>query len=123
MAGSSGRKPGVNVSQYIADLNKVPSDFDLDRSAEDAFSLDEELAQFTNAEFLDFDSGNFLDGSATTGIDYSENADVDTTKNEQVKAGKQPTMSFAPRIASSAGFPHKQDFASSPIPLLANSHN
>ena len=85
MAGPSGRKSGVNGSHYIADLNKVPSTFDVDRSSDEAFGLDDELAQFTNAEFLDFDAGNFLDGSGATAMDFSsegQRTNLDTKGNQ-----------------------------------------
>lgn len=93
MAGYGARRPGVNVSQYIADLNKEPSAFELDRSAEDNFNVDDELAQFTNAEFLDFDSNNFLDNNATGPMDFSEGADADADagvgKPDTTQAGEK----------------------------------
>lgn len=62
-----GRKNGVNVSQYIANLNKEPSAVEVAKSDEQNFTVDDaSLAQFTNAEFLDFDAGDFL--SDTNGV-------------------------------------------------------
>ena len=90
MAGYTGRKHGVNVSQYIADLNKEPSAFELERSAEDTFSLDDELAQFTNAEFLDFDSGSFLDSNAGQAIDFNDGQDSEVGKADNSKANGKP---------------------------------
>lgn len=58
---NSGRK-APNVSQYLANLNAMPSPHDMATKQEENFGLDDDLAQFTNAEFLDFDSGaDFLD--------------------------------------------------------------
>ena len=93
MAGyGGGRKTGVNVSQYIADLNKEPSTFDFEQS-EDNINIDEELAQFTNTEFLDFDSTSFLDGNAS-GMDFSaDNAEGDVMKAEN--ASKAPGLDFS----------------------------
>ena len=49
-----GRKPS-NVSNYLANLNTIPSAHDVAIQHQDDFNLDDELAQFTNTEFLDFD--------------------------------------------------------------------
>ena len=52
---NSGRKV-PNVSQYLANLNTIPSAHDV-ATQDDNFDIDEQLAQFTNVEFLDFDTG------------------------------------------------------------------
>ena len=54
-AHNTGRK-APNVSQYLANLNTIPSAHDL-ATQEENFDIDEQLAQFTNVEFLDFDTG------------------------------------------------------------------
>lgn len=54
-AHNNGRK-APNVSQYLANLNAIPSAQDL-AAQEENFDIDEQLAQFTNVEFLDFDTG------------------------------------------------------------------
>jgi hypothetical protein len=58
MAGYSGRR-APNFSQYIDDLNAIPSPYDQalqqQQRQQNSFSLDEELALFTNTEFFDFD--------------------------------------------------------------------
>ncbi len=60
MDGYKGRK-APNVSQYLANLNALPSAHDLATQQQEDFSIDDELAQFTNTEFLDFDAGDFLE--------------------------------------------------------------
>lgn len=55
----NGRR-GPNVSEYIANLNAIPSAQDL-QSAQDNFNLDDELAMFTNTQFFDFDLGQDAD--------------------------------------------------------------
>jgi hypothetical protein len=50
-----------NVSEYIANLNAVPSAQDLQNSNADSFNLDEDLAMFTNTQFFDFDLGHDAD--------------------------------------------------------------
>lgn len=57
MANFNGRR-APNFAQYLDDLNAIPSPYDQavqQRQQENAFNLDEELALFTNTEFLDFD--------------------------------------------------------------------
>ena len=55
-----GRK-GPNVSHYLANLNALPSAHDVTTQQPDDFSIEDELAQFTNTEFLDFDTGDFME--------------------------------------------------------------
>ncbi len=85
MAGYHGnRKSGGNVSQYIANLNKEPSAFEVATSEEQNYSVDDDsLAQFTNADFLDFESGDFLnEGNGVSGsLDFD-----DGVKGEKRKA-------------------------------------
>ena len=65
----NGRR-GPNVSEYIANLNAIPSAQDI-QSAQDTFGLEDDLAMFTNTNFFDFDLGvpdaDFLEGGA--GVD------------------------------------------------------
>jgi len=63
MSGYSPRK-APNVSQYIANLNALPSAHDLATQQQDGYPLDDDLAIFTNAEFFDFDIGENIDQSA-----------------------------------------------------------
>ena len=59
MSGYSTRK-ALNVSQYIANLNTIPSAHDL-ATQQEGYQLDDDLAIFTNAEFFDFDLGENID--------------------------------------------------------------
>jgi len=52
----NGRR-GPNVSEYIANLNAIPSAQDIQNS-QDNFNLDDDLAMFTNTQFFDFDVGH-----------------------------------------------------------------
>ncbi|OAX78040.1 hypothetical protein ACJ72_07654 [Emergomyces africanus] len=54
MSGYNGRR-APNFSQYLNELNTIPSPYDQAQQAQDLFDVDAELALFTNAEFLDFD--------------------------------------------------------------------
>ncbi|GFF92742.1 regulatory protein cys-3 [Aspergillus udagawae] len=57
MSGYNGRR-APNFSQYIDDLNAIPSPYDQalqQQQRQDTFNLDAELSLFTNTEFFDFD--------------------------------------------------------------------
>jgi len=49
------------VSEYIANLNAIPSAQDLQNSSQDNFNIDDDLAMFTNTQFFDFDVGHGTD--------------------------------------------------------------
>ena len=51
------------MSQYIANLNTIPSAHDLDSPQQDDYSLEDDLALFTNTEFFDFDAGGNIEQS------------------------------------------------------------
>lgn len=57
MSSYNGRR-APNFSQYLEDLNAIPSPFEQSAQQSD-FNIDAELALFTNAEFYDF--GHFGD--------------------------------------------------------------
>lgn len=48
---------GPNVSEYIANLNTIPSAQEM-QSTQENFDIDDDLAMFTNTQFFDFDIGN-----------------------------------------------------------------
>ncbi|OXV10689.1 hypothetical protein Egran_01548 [Elaphomyces granulatus] len=56
MSSYNGRRV-PNFSQFLDDLNTIPSPYDQAlQQQDDSFNIDAELALFTNTEFLDFDS-------------------------------------------------------------------
>lgn len=59
MDGYKARK-APNVSRYLANLNALPSAHDL-ATQQDEFNIEDELAQFTNTEFLDFDAEGLME--------------------------------------------------------------
>lgn len=64
MSGYAGRRgQPVNVSQLLQDLNRIPEP--APQPEENLPSLDDELAMFTNTNFIDWDSGT-PHGSAHT---------------------------------------------------------
>jgi len=69
---SSGRR-GPNFSQYLNDLNTIPSPYDQDMQKQEQQDLfDAELALFTNAEFLEFDTVGDLSGNVSANFDTLE---------------------------------------------------
>ncbi|EFQ98814.1 regulatory protein Cys-3 [Nannizzia gypsea CBS 118893] len=62
MADFNGRR-APNFSQYLNDLNTLPSPFEQTAQPDDLqFDVDADLALFTNAEFLDFDPAGNVGG-------------------------------------------------------------
>ena len=60
--GYKGRK-APNVSHYLDNLNALPSAHEVatQQQQQADFHVEDELAQFTNTDFLDFDTGDFLE--------------------------------------------------------------
>jgi len=54
MTAYNGRR-APNVSQYIANLNTIPSASDMAAPQQDFANFDDDLALFTNTQFFDFD--------------------------------------------------------------------
>jgi len=60
-----------NVSQYLANLNTIPSQ--QDAAAQNDFELNDEGLDFlTNTEFFDFDATNFGAGAPGLGFDQPQ---------------------------------------------------
>ena len=59
MSGYHARRPAT-VSQYLADLNTIPSPTDANQQQEN-YNLEDDLALFTNTEFFDFDLGSNIE--------------------------------------------------------------
>lgn len=69
-----------NVSQYVANLNTIPSAHDMATQQQDDFSLEDDLALFTNTEFYDFDLGENIQQAPT--------GDYDPTLEERAIRGQ-----------------------------------
>lgn len=69
-----------NVSQYVANLNTIPSAHDTATQQQDDFSLEDDLALFTNTEFYDFDLGE--------NIQQAPPLDYDPTLEERARRGQ-----------------------------------
>jgi len=72
---------GPNVSEFIANLNTIPSAQEM--AKQDNFNVDDDLAMFTNTQFFDFDLGQDADLNPPNfnfdGISRSEPASASTT--------------------------------------------
>lgn len=72
MASYDGQR-GPNVSEFIANLNTIPSAQDMAAPGPENFNLDDELAMFTNTQFFDFDLGQDADLKPVS-LDFDFNA-------------------------------------------------
>ncbi|OJD18392.1 hypothetical protein AJ78_01572 [Emergomyces pasteurianus Ep9510] len=75
MSGYNGRR-APNFSQYLNELNTIPSPYDQAQQAQDLFDVDAELALFTNAEFLDFDPIGNLPVDIPVKFESGEGTDI-----------------------------------------------
>jgi hypothetical protein len=66
MSTYNGRR-GPNVSQYILELNTIPTPQEI-AAQNQALNMDDDFTLFTNAEFLDFDNLDIPD--LTQGVEY-----------------------------------------------------
>ncbi|KAI9848215.1 MAG: hypothetical protein M1837_000889 [Sclerophora amabilis] len=89
MTDFNGRR-GPNVSQYVANLNTIPSAHDVaTQRSQEGFDLDDALSVFTNTTFFDFDMGENVDPSHTGGYDLAHQQkarrDYATTQGNDIK--------------------------------------
>lgn len=73
----SARRPQPNMSEFVNQLNSIPSAQDL-QNAEN-FNLDDDLAMFTNTQFFDFDLGQDVQPT-----EFEGPGDVDTVAPESM---------------------------------------
>lgn len=83
-----------NVSQYVADLNTIPSTQDVASRNPDNFGLDDDMSLFTNTEFFDFDLGEM------TGM--SQPAEFDSPAEERMRRQQAPSYTTSPSSATFA---------------------
>ncbi|KAF8847885.1 hypothetical protein BDZ45DRAFT_307062 [Acephala macrosclerotiorum] len=110
----SGRT-GPNVSEYIANLNAIPSASDL--PTEDDFNLDADLAMFTNTQFFDYDLGTDTDIQHTgQGVDGQ---DGQTVAPDNVDLNSLEFMNDDFSFPDFNTFPQAPSFDNAPPPQLA----
>lgn len=84
MSGFNGRR-GPNFSQYLSELNTIPSSGDQSVQPEQGiFDVDAELALFTNAEFFDFDASASMSRHVPASLGENHTS-PEQTSNEDVK--------------------------------------
>ncbi|KAJ5610266.1 hypothetical protein N7510_006985 [Penicillium lagena] len=88
MAGYNGRR-APNFSQYLDDLNAIPSPYDQavqqQQQQQNSFNVDDELALFTNAEFFDFDKFGGLSLPTFDSVDNTKTAGDQTSHEADMK--------------------------------------
>lgn len=91
MSEFNGRR-APNFSQYLEDLNAIPSPYDQavqqQQQQQESFSLDAELSLFTNAEFFDFDKLGDLS------LPTFDSVDNDKTKETTTNVEENPDLKF-----------------------------
>ncbi|KAJ5133989.1 uncharacterized protein N7443_004387 [Penicillium atrosanguineum] len=125
MAGYSGRR-APNFSQYLDDLNTIPSPYDQalqqqQQQQQDTINFDEELAVFTNAEFFDFDKFANLDLPTFDGLE-DKNAQVESEDQTQ-----NPDMKFldflnADGLGTITDFQNDLNVHPQPVPIQNTSY-
>ena len=86
MAAYNGRK-GPNVSQYLSNLNAIPSDHEIPTQQPEGFDFTNDLAAFTNAEFFDFDQS---ENAFNPSVDYTQNHGMGARKSIGADDGMKP---------------------------------
>ncbi|KAA8649181.1 hypothetical protein EYZ11_007425 [Aspergillus tanneri] len=108
MSEFNGRR-APNFSQYLNDLNAIPSPYDQavqqQQQQQDSFNLDADLSLFTNAEFFDFD--NFGDLNLPT-FDSVEDKNFKTESKPNVD--QRSDMEFLDFL-SGDGFSNAQNYS------------
>lgn len=108
MSEFNGRR-APNFSQYLEDLNAIPSPYDQalqqQQQQQDSFNLDSELSLFTNAEFFDFDK--FGDLSLPT----FDSMDNDKSKEDTTNKDQNSDLKFLEFLNEGLG--NMNDFSSS----------
>jgi hypothetical protein len=81
-----------NVSQYIDELNQVPTSLDLQQQqpGQEEFDFEGSLAMFTNAEFPDFDAGDMGNDS----IPFDPALEDQSGKGDSATNGNDPMTGF-----------------------------
>ncbi|PYH41848.1 putative bZIP transcription factor (MetR) [Aspergillus saccharolyticus JOP 1030-1] len=88
MSEFNGRR-APNFSQYLEDLNAIPSPYDqaMQQQQQDSYNLDADLSLFTNTEFFDFDHFGDINLPAFDSVD-------DTTVKRETAQDANPDMDF-----------------------------
>ena len=83
MEGYKSRK-APNVSAFLANLNTLPSAHEVatQHQQQDDFNIEDELAQFTNTEFLDFDAGELPMPEYDPGLEDKARRDIAAANNK-----------------------------------------
>ncbi|GIJ82425.1 hypothetical protein Asppvi_000933 [Aspergillus pseudoviridinutans] len=109
MSGYNGRR-APNFSQYLDDLNAIPSPYDQalqQQQRQDTFNLDADLSLFTNTEFFDFD--NLGDLNLPTFDAVNEDSAKPTERQNGGHTTRNSDMEFLDLLGD--GFGNMPDFS------------
>ncbi|PGH20827.1 hypothetical protein AJ80_03454 [Polytolypa hystricis UAMH7299] len=113
MAYNGRRAP--NFSQYLNDLNTIPSPYDQSIQQPDIFDVDAELAMFTNAEFLDFDNMADLPGELPE-FKLEDQARTQQPETSSTTNNASQNMKYM-ELLSDFNLPEYPDYSSPMIPM------
>ncbi|RAL16505.1 putative bZIP transcription factor (MetR) [Aspergillus homomorphus CBS 101889] len=82
-------RPAPNFSQYLEDLNAIPSPYDqaVQQQQQDSYNFDADLSLFTNTEFFDFDHFGDINLPAFDSVD-------ETTVKKEATQNANSDMDF-----------------------------
>ena len=78
---NNGRR-GVNITQFLANGNTIPSPNDLPTETEDYQNFEDDLARFTNVDFTDFDSGDIFGEEGGSPLSFAVGQDDSPKKRK-----------------------------------------
>ncbi|KAL4879745.1 hypothetical protein BJY04DRAFT_88990 [Aspergillus karnatakaensis] len=124
MAEFNGRR-APNFSQYLEDLNAIPSNYDLmmqQQQQQESFNLDSELSLFTNTEFFDFDTLGDLNIPSFEPVEEKHKVNHNHNHNQTQNRSQNPDMEFLDMLGD--GFrpvndyaPHRLNSISTAVPV------
>jgi len=117
MSGYNGRH-GPNVSKYVANLNTIPTQQDL---LAEPLNIEEDLALFTNNDFIDWNENDNLD----TSLDFlNTEQQQQQQQQQQQRPGRQHTVTSHISVAdeSKMDYPMTGKCRACPYVSVSRSH-
>ena len=105
MDGYKSRK-APNVSHFLANLNALPSAHEVASQQQDDFNIDDELAQFTNTEFLDFDAGELPMAEFDPNLEEKARREIAAANNKISGKGMDLVAGMLPIVHHRTPFVH-----------------
>ncbi|KAL9103070.1 MAG: hypothetical protein Q9163_001868, partial [Psora crenata] len=91
---SNGGRRGMDVSQFLANGNTLPSDNDVVIESNEYDDFDDDLSRFTNVDFTEFDPGDIFGGEGSLAFDVGQEESVKRQKVEGQVEENNNAMDF-----------------------------